>query len=123
MNVLLIIVLVAAVLLTIGFIYAIHKASPGWCMALFIIAIALVGAILVMATLPPKMETLQVRSINGNTITLADSRGNTTNYDLTKIPRVSYDYPVNTYVQLTRNFFGTPLFLSPSDYTIVPAKR
>ncbi len=123
MNVLLLIVLAVVVILVVCFFYAIHKASPGGCVAVFLITLILVGVLVFVATTPPKMETLLVRSIDNNTIVLADTRGNTVNYDITKIPRVSYNYPVNSYVQLTRNFFGTPLFLSPADYTIVPTKR
>jgi hypothetical protein len=123
MNALLIITLVVAALLAIGFFIAISKSSAGWCLALFVAAIAVICAVVILTTLPPKTETYTVVFSNQNSITLYDGRGNNFTIDITKIPRVNASYGKGTTVQLTRDGLGTPIFLSPTDCTLLPSQK
>jgi hypothetical protein len=119
MNVLLAIGIGLVVLLAIIFFAGMAKYSAKACLVTFVALLVVACVAIVMLSLPPKMESWQVTYSNGNMITLFNGKTNL-NLDISKVPRISTDYKVGTYVQLTKNALGTPLFLTPQDWTVIP---
>ena len=122
MNALLIVGLVVAALLAILYIWAAAKCYPKTRLFIFIAAFIMILALIVALALPPRMDSMQITAVNGNTITLFDGRGNNMDLDITKIQRVSANYTAGMSVQLTRDTLGSPIFLAPQDYVITPKK-
>ena len=122
MNVLLICGLALAAVIAVAFFIGLSKSSALTCLVCFILMLALCCTAIVALSLPPKTETWQVSFVNGNNITLYNGKENVS-LDITKINRVAFQYVNGTRVQLTRDILGTPIFLTPADYVIVPSSK
>ena len=123
MNALLIVGLVLAALLTIFYFWAAKKCYPKTRLYIFLAALALILVLLVALAQPPRMDSMQITYVKGNTVTLFDGRGNNLTLNLATFPHISTDYTTGMTVQLTRDILGTPIFLSPQDWTVLPKQR
>lgn len=123
MNALLIVVIVVAIALIIGFIVAIAKNSARACIALFVVAMLLVAGLTCTTFLKPQITTWYIGNYSNNMLQLRNqATGEYLSLDLAKIPHINYEYKPDQEVQLTRSVLGAPIFVSPKLWTALPTK-